>query len=108
MPSRWSLRLVRRLAVGWVFGIIWAAVRIDAVFAGAGCSGGGGVIMNRPSPSRVRVSGPLQAYAAGFREELSSLGYSAVGRRASAADGAFKSVAGRDRFGPGRIDPAAD
>ena len=33
--------------------------------------------MNRPSPSRVRVSGPLQAYAAGFREELSTLGYSA-------------------------------
>jgi integrase len=33
--------------------------------------------MNRPSPSRVRVSGPLQAYAAGFREELSALGYSA-------------------------------
>ena len=31
--------------------------------------------MNRPSPSRV--SGPLGAYAAGFREELSSLGYSA-------------------------------
>ena len=26
--------------------------------------------MNRPSPSRVRVSGPLQAYTAGFREEL--------------------------------------
>jgi len=46
-------------------------------FAGAGCSGGGGVIMNRPSPSRVWVSGPLQAYAAGFREELSMLGYSA-------------------------------
>ena len=77
MPSRWSLRLVRRLAVVWIFGIIWAAVRIDAVFAGAGCSGGGGVIMNRPSPSRVWVSGPLQAYAAGFREELSMLGYSA-------------------------------
>src|SRR6188472_3347033 len=54
-----------------------AVVRIDAVFAGAGCSGGGGVIMNRPSPSRVRVSGPLGAYAAGFREELSTLGYSA-------------------------------
>ena len=33
--------------------------------------------MNRPSPSRVRVSGPLEAYAAGFREELSTLGYSA-------------------------------
>ena len=33
--------------------------------------------MNRPSPWRVRVSGPLQAYAAGFREELSALGYSA-------------------------------
>ena len=33
--------------------------------------------MNRPSPSRVRVSGPLKAYAAGFREELSALGYSA-------------------------------
>jgi len=33
--------------------------------------------MNRPSPSRVRVSGPLGAYAAGFREELSTLGYSA-------------------------------
>jgi hypothetical protein len=31
----------------------------------------------------------------------------AFGRRASAADGAFKSVAGRDRFGPRRIDPAA-
>src|SRR4029079_3487643 len=46
-------------------------------FAGAGCSGGVGVIMSRPSPSRVRVSGPLGAYAAGFREELSSLGYSA-------------------------------
>src|SRR4029079_17223911 len=46
-------------------------------FAGAGCSGGGGVIMNRPSPSRVWVSGPLQAYAAGFREELSMLGDSA-------------------------------
>src|SRR6476469_3224532 len=46
-------------------------------FAGAGCAGGGGVIMNRPSPARVRVSGPLQAYAAGFREELSTLGYSA-------------------------------
>jgi integrase/recombinase XerD len=46
-------------------------------FAGAGRSGGGGVIMNRPSPSRVRVSGPLEVYAAGFREELSTLGYSA-------------------------------
>src|SRR6478609_11665832 len=46
-------------------------------FAGAGCPGGGGVIMNRPSPSRVRVSGPLEACAAGFREELSALGYSA-------------------------------
>src|SRR6476661_5367403 len=46
-------------------------------FAGARCSGGGGVIMNRPSPSRVRVSGPLGAYAAGFRGELSALGYSA-------------------------------
>jgi integrase/recombinase XerD len=34
-------------------------------------------MMNRPSPSRVRVSGPLEAYAAGFREELSTLGYSA-------------------------------
>src|SRR4029078_365050 len=45
-------------------------------FAGAGCSGGGGVIMNRPSPSRVWVSGALQAYAAGFREELSVLWYS--------------------------------
>src|SRR6185312_11690833 len=56
MPSRWSLRLVRWLSGGVVFGIIWAPVRIDAVFAGAGCSGGGGVIMNRPSPSRVRVS----------------------------------------------------
>jgi integrase/recombinase XerD len=33
--------------------------------------------MNRPSPSRVRVSGPLGVYAAGFREELSTLGYSA-------------------------------
>jgi len=33
--------------------------------------------MNRPSPSRVRVSGPLEAYATGFREELSTLGYSA-------------------------------
>jgi integrase/recombinase XerD len=33
--------------------------------------------MNRPSPSRVRVSGPLEGYAAGFREELSTLGYSA-------------------------------
>ena len=33
--------------------------------------------MNRPSPSRVRVSGPLEVYAAGFREELSTLGYSA-------------------------------
>ena len=33
--------------------------------------------MNRPSPWRVRVSGPLQAYAAGFGEELSTLGYSA-------------------------------
>jgi integrase/recombinase XerD len=33
--------------------------------------------MNRPSPSRVRVSGPLEVYAAGFREELSELGYSA-------------------------------
>jgi integrase/recombinase XerD len=46
-------------------------------FAGAGRPGGGGVNMNRPSPSRVRVSGPLQACAAGFREELSALGYSA-------------------------------
>jgi integrase/recombinase XerD len=33
--------------------------------------------MNRPSPSRVRVSGPLAGYAAGFCEELSTLGYSA-------------------------------
>src|SRR5271166_1528297 len=46
-------------------------------FAGVGRSGGGGVIMNRPSPSRVRVSGPLAVYAAGFCEELSALGYSA-------------------------------
>lgn len=33
--------------------------------------------MNRPSPSRVRVSGPLAVYVAGFCEELSALGYSA-------------------------------
>jgi integrase/recombinase XerD len=32
--------------------------------------------MNRPSPWRVRVSGPLQVYAVGFREELFELGYS--------------------------------
>lgn len=32
--------------------------------------------MNRPSPWRVRVVGPLQAYAVGFREELFGLGYS--------------------------------
>ena len=34
-------------------------------------------MMSRPSPLRVRVSGPLQAYAAGFGQELSTLGYSA-------------------------------
>jgi hypothetical protein len=33
--------------------------------------------MNRPSPSQVRVPGTLGAYAAGFREQLSTLGYSA-------------------------------
>lgn len=27
------------------------------------------------NPSRVRVSGPLQSYAAGFRDELKRLGY---------------------------------
>src|SRR4029078_1628829 len=52
----------------------WRAFGLMLSFAGAGCSGGGGVIMNRPSPSRVRVSGPLGAYAAGFREEFVTLG----------------------------------
>ena len=33
--------------------------------------------MGRPSPSRVGLSGPLEAYAAGFCEELSRLGASA-------------------------------
>ena len=32
--------------------------------------------MNRPSPARVQVRGPLGAYAGSFREELSRLGYS--------------------------------
>ncbi|MGH3524764.1 MAG: hypothetical protein ACRDU4_18525, partial [Mycobacterium sp.] len=32
--------------------------------------------MNRPSPWRVRVSGPLQAYVVGFRAGLFELGYS--------------------------------
>jgi integrase/recombinase XerD len=32
--------------------------------------------MNRPSPARVQVPGPLEAYAGSFREELSRLGYS--------------------------------
>jgi integrase/recombinase XerD len=32
--------------------------------------------MNRPSPWRVRVSGPLQAYVEGFRANLFELGYS--------------------------------
>ena len=32
--------------------------------------------MNRPSPARVQVPGPLEAYAGSFREELSGLGYS--------------------------------
>lgn len=32
--------------------------------------------MNMPSPTRVRVAGPLQPYAVGFRQELSRLGYS--------------------------------
>jgi integrase/recombinase XerD len=33
-------------------------------------------IMNRPSPWRVRVSGPLQAYVVGFRADLFEMGYS--------------------------------
>jgi len=33
--------------------------------------------MSAPCPSRVRVDGPLARYAAGFRDELSRLGYSA-------------------------------
>jgi integrase/recombinase XerD len=32
--------------------------------------------MNMPSPSRVRVDGPLAPYALGFRQELSRVGYS--------------------------------
>ena len=32
--------------------------------------------MNMPTPSRVRVGGPLASYANGFREELARLGYS--------------------------------
>src|SRR5882757_4798053 len=32
--------------------------------------------MNRPSPARVQVPGPLEAYAGSFRKELSRLGYS--------------------------------
>ena len=32
--------------------------------------------MNMPTPSRVRVGGPLATYANGFREELARLGYS--------------------------------
>jgi site-specific recombinase XerD len=34
------------------------------------------LIMNRPSPWRVRVSGPLQAYVVGFRTGLFEVGYS--------------------------------
>jgi integrase/recombinase XerD len=33
-------------------------------------------IMSKPTPSRVRVSGPLEAYADGFRKELATQGYS--------------------------------
>jgi len=33
--------------------------------------------MNRPTPSRARVDGPLKPYADGFRQELSRQGYSA-------------------------------
>ena len=63
--------------------------------------------MNRPSPSRVRVSGPLEAYAAGFREELSRLGYSA-----RSAAGHLQLMAHLSRWlvdiglAPERIDPA--
>lgn len=32
--------------------------------------------MNKPTPSRVRVHGPLERYADGFRRELSGWGYS--------------------------------
>lgn len=32
--------------------------------------------MSMPTPSRVRVAGPLESYAGGFRQELSRLGYS--------------------------------
>src|SRR6478672_12471839 len=108
MPSRWSLRLVRRLAVVWVFGIIWAAVRIDAVF----CRGRVLRWRRRDHEQAVTIAGAGVGAAAGlcggFPRGVVSAGlFGAVGGRASAVDGAFEPVAGRDRFGPGRIDPAA-
>src|SRR6478735_8153002 len=108
MPSRWSLRLVRRLAVVWIFGIIWAAVRIDAVFRR------GRVLRwrRRDHEQAVTIAGVGVGAAAGLcggfpRGVVNAGVFGAFGRRASAADGAFKSVAGRNRFGPRRIDPVA-
>jgi len=108
MPSRWSLRLVRRLAVVWIFGIIWAAVRVDAVFRR------GRVLRwrRRDHEQAVTIAGVGVGAAAGLcggfpRGVVNAGVFGAFGRRASAADGAFKSVAGRNRFGPRRIDPVA-
>src|SRR6188472_2957708 len=107
MPSRWSLRLVRRLAVVWIFGIIWAAVRIDAVFRR------GRVLRWRRRDHEQAVTiagvgvGAAGGLCGGFRRGVVNAGvFGAFGRRASAADGAFKSVAGRNRFDPRRTDHA--
>src|SRR6476619_6330385 len=105
MPSRWSWRLVRRLAVVWIFGIIWAAVRIDAVFRR------GRVLRwrRRDHEQAVTIAGVGVGAAAGLcggfpRGVVNAGVFGAFGRRASAVDGAFKPVVGRDRFGHGRID----
>jgi len=49
--------------------------------------------MSRPTPSRVRVDGPLKPYADGFRQELSSQGYSS-----SAAAGHLQLMAHLSRW----------
>jgi hypothetical protein len=63
--------------------------------------------MNRPSPSRVQVHGPLEAYACSFRRELSKAGlFVESGGRPFAVDGTSESLVGRHRFGSRRIDRA--
>ena len=56
-------------------------------------------------PTRWAGVGAAGGLCGGFPRGVVNAGvFGAFGRRASAVDGAFKPVVGRDRFGHGRID----